>query len=516
MVLVGHGDDEADAHEPDGDQHRVGVIDHGRPTTAAAASLPIVFSYTEFPTVNLRATVTAAHGDHSAGVIGPSSGGARIPALADFARLVAIKRLPSSPVVSLDGVWPIVKHEWVQKQCSKRVFILAVPLISTTTLFSTLDKSNNNIKQQLLYDEPIITATLELLCDFEAVIRQDMPKLVVPDDVQVLANIIFNCLPFGTPTRRLCNPRLAPSSDSFRYYARLVERSPKVWIEECVYAQLYDSSVDEEKRDAWTVIGTVYCSCPEISSPSVELTIKLKVDDDQSLMITDDCVQSLIPSEGRLVCTVKRLQQKVRLCQYRVDHVSICALPPLWLLLPLPPTVVGPTLTAQVQSCGPCKPIHAVYRLRRSTKDKCHLMLKLVGPTSRVTVLSLIARIRLPASKIVSIESLEATSGTLAKTSRELTWDLGKNLTNASGMLSGIAIVDKLAEGDGEDPEDGFFRGETSCVTLEFSLSGCLASNAQIIEARPTGQGPLSDIHQKTVLTGKFVVWNENGEKVYV
>ena len=416
---------------------------------------PEVFLYREWPTVALRA----------------AGGACGLPALPALARLAMTRRLPSSPVAAIDDAWPIVRHEFESQR--KHVCMLALPLI--------LEPGSS--PSAALVDLPQVTAALDLLCRIEEAVRAELPALAVPEDANNLAAVLARAMPFGTPVRALFTapPMAAP----------VLTRAPRirVWVEETVHAQLYDSSVAAEQRDAWAVVAAVFVSSSEPAP--VELTLRLR---SEGALVLDDCV---IQADDSTVVACARAGATVRICRARIDRLSVCAAPPLW----SPWHATGPA-----RSAPPCQPLHATLRLRRGAKGACHLMLRIVGPAG-AEVEKLTVALRLPTRRVQSL-ALEATSGAFHATPRGVWWDV-RELKAGTALLSGVAAV-------GADSDDGFFTGETSRALVEFRLRRCAASQLKVLEARPAGQPPLADVAERVVQSGVFAVWNENGRKVFV
>ena len=413
---------------------------------------PEVFLYREWPTVARRAARDTCG----------------LPALPALARLAMTRRLPSSPVAAIDDAWPIVRHEFESQR--KHVCVLALPLVRSAP-------------SAALVDVPEVTSALDLLCRIEEAVRAELPALAVPEDADKFAALLARAMPFGTPVRALFTapPMAAP----------VLARAPRirVWVEETVHAQLYDSSVAAEQRDAWAVVAAVFVSSSEPAP--VELTLRLRA---ESALVLDDCV---IQADDTSVVACAPAGATVRVCRMRVDRLSVCAAPPLWFPWPAP----GPAHPAPS-----CQPLHATLRLRRGAKGACHLMLRIVGPAG-AAVEKLTVALRLPTSRVQSL-ALEASSGAFHATPRGVWWDV-RELKAGTALLSGVAAV-------GADSDDGFFAGETSRAVVEFRLRRCAATQLKVLEARPAGQAPLVDVAERVVQSGAFVVWNENGRKVFV
>ena len=120
---------------------------------------------------------------------------------------------------------------------------------------------------------------------------------------------------------------------------------------------------------------------------------------------------------------------------------------------------------------------------------------------------SLSASVRLPTARVLHL-SLEASVGSFAAFTNGLRWDLC-DFKGGSATLSGTVSISA-------EIDDGFFAGETSCAEIEFRLRNCAASSLKIVQAWPTGQAPITDINRRIVVSGKYVIWNENGRMCYV
>jgi hypothetical protein len=417
-----------------------------------------VVLYKPFPTVELRRRDQAES-------CAPPNG-------QQVAQLLAVNKSSRTSVfhhvLPSTSWWPLVHHVF-HALGTIRFHLVAMPLIADQGMSTRL------------VDNPVITSTLELLCNLEHAISSHSSK----PDVGALKQEILRCLPFGTPTR---TPGLTAA------WPVRARTTPKLWIEEHVSARLFDQSFPGERIvDCWAVRKiVVWCSSNERQGMEIALKLMTTVSDEGKLSVTagssnEDCVV-VMTDDVNLVTVMVHMPptatiQVASLSSPRFAHFS-------------------ESKDGVQKKASQCRPVHATYRARQGggKEGSVQIMLRIKIDTSLVSKINHLRAI-LPFQGDDEGE-LHITCGVVTKNK----WDLGTSLVAETAQLTGVVhgLSDPQAVVDG-------------CVNMDFDLVLTNAvSGVRIAEARPAGMRQLEDIHDCVVKTASYEAWNEQGPLPWV